>query len=79
MVDELGWLWAEGYRADEEAPALWFIFDPDGRARGTVEMPQGLTVHQIGAMAVVGVWEDSLDVEHVRRHRLTRRIRDPIE
>jgi len=39
----------------------------DGR-----DAPPGLEVHWIGRDAILGVWQDELDVEYVHRHRLTR-------
>jgi hypothetical protein len=72
LVDDAGWLWAEINREDDQAPAQWLVFDPRGRARGTVAMPSGLEVRQISATWVLGVWHDSLRVEYVRRHSLKR-------
>lgn len=42
LVDELGWLWARQYDFEPAAPGLWFVFDPDGTARGTVGIPRHL-------------------------------------
>jgi hypothetical protein len=72
MVDAAGWLWAELYRVDDEAAAVWMVFDREGKARGTVAMPGGLEVFQIGRDYVLGRWRDDLSVEHVRRYALKR-------
>ena len=48
-------------------------FDPDGRWLGTVEMPAGPRVREIGDDYVLGTATDELDVEHVRLHRLVKR------
>jgi hypothetical protein len=72
VIDSEGWTWAEQFGARAEDPALWTVFDPEGEARGVVTVPQGLTVHQIGADFILGVWRDEDGVEHVRRHRLLR-------
>jgi hypothetical protein len=37
-----------------------------------VELPAGLRVLEIGGDYVLGVWNDELDVQHVRLHRLDR-------
>jgi hypothetical protein len=37
-----------------------------------VETPPALRVLEIGRDYVLGVWQDDLDVEHVRMHRLDR-------
>jgi hypothetical protein len=71
-VDDRGWIWAELYGWDTRLPAVWMVFDTAGRARGTVEVPAGLHVHDIRGGFIVGVVRDSLQVEHVRRHRLHR-------
>lgn len=73
-VDELGWLWAEVYDFDPSRPRDWVVFDPEGRARGTVRMPPGLDVRWIGRDAVLGVWRNEFEVEYVHRHRLTRSV-----
>lgn len=76
--------WFAGVRLDAEGNAWvqrhaapgagtpWDVFDAEGRLLGTVTVPAGLRVTQIGADFVVGVWTDELDVPHVRVHRLHR-------
>ena len=70
LVDEVGWLWAELYRFDVRAPVRWLVFGPNGEGFGSVDMPPDLEVWQIGRDFVLGVWEDELDVDYVRRHAL---------
>lgn len=72
QVDDLGWLWAETYRFERNGPRTWVVFDPDGRARGSVMTPARVEVHQIGADFILGLWRDSLNVEYVRRYPLSR-------
>jgi hypothetical protein len=73
LVDDEGWLWAKVYEWDPTQPSAWVVFDPSGRARGSIETPAGLRVHQIDSDFILGVWTDELDVEHVRRYRIDRR------
>ena len=73
LVDEVGWLWAELYRFDIRQPVRWLVFGPNGEGLGSVDMPPDLDVWQIGHDFVLGVWEDELGVEYVRRHALTGR------
>ncbi len=72
LVDDLGLVWAQGYSWNPEGPQTWTVFEPDGRALGTVETPSGLNVKQIGADFVLGVATTELDVEQVRRYPLVR-------
>ena len=71
LEDETGHLWVERYRLPWEEARLWEVFDPDGRWLGTVEVPPGLTVFQIGADFVLGRHLDDFGVERVRVHRLS--------
>ncbi|MYI06969.1 MAG: hypothetical protein F4059_06585 [Gemmatimonadetes bacterium] len=73
LVDDAGWLWAELYRYEVGAPVRWLVFDPNGEGVGSVDMPPGLHVWQIGSDFVLGVWEDEFGVEYVRRHALSGR------
>lgn len=72
VVDALGWYWAERFRLSESDPSTWIVFDPEGRAHGTIQMPDGLEVHEIGEDYILGRWADDLDVESVRRYGLHR-------
>ncbi len=81
MVDDVGWLWAEVYGWNPSAPKEWIVFDPKGRARGSVRTPPGLELGQtlggvelgeIGRDFILGLWRDSYRVEHVRRYALRR-------
>ena len=73
LVDDVGWLWAELYRFDVRQPWRWIVFGPNGEGLGSVDMPPGLTVWQIGQDFVLGVWRDENRVEYVRRHTLAGR------
>jgi hypothetical protein len=74
QVDEEGWLWAEVYEWKPAQPVEWILFDPAGRARGSIKTPPGLEVHRIGEDFLLGVWKDDLDVEYVKRYRLRRTL-----
>ncbi|MEX0891248.1 MAG: hypothetical protein WEB88_03685 [Gemmatimonadota bacterium] len=71
-VDRLGWIWAELYRPPHHLTPQWMVFDSSGVARGVVDLPSGLEVHDIGPDYVLGRWLDDLRVEYVRRYRLER-------
>jgi hypothetical protein len=71
-VDHLGWIWVELYRPPHHLTPRWMVFDSSGVARGTVDLPPRLEVHDIGPDYVLGRWLDELRVEYVRRYRLDR-------
>ncbi|MGH7470187.1 MAG: hypothetical protein ACRENP_19750 [Longimicrobiales bacterium] len=71
MVDALGNLWVQDYQQFQlRIPRLWSVFDSAGRFLGDVEMPGGFRLYQIGADFVLGRWQDDLDVEYIRVHRI---------
>lgn len=73
MVDEVGWTWAEVYHwAKNRQSGRWMVFDPDGHARGILEVPDGLQLHRIGEDFLLGVRFDEVGVEQVLRYRLRR-------
>jgi hypothetical protein len=72
IVDDVGWLWAQVYQWDSQEPRRWVLFDPEGRAHGTVQTPSSLDVHIITREHVFGVSRDGFDVQHIHRHRLRR-------
>ena len=70
LSDPAGNLWIERYRLPGEKKVEWDVLNPRGRPLGTVVMPEGLQVFQIGSDFVLGRVRDSLDVEMVRLYRL---------
>jgi hypothetical protein len=72
IADALGNLWVRDYQADRAAASRWSVFDPRGAWMGTVEMPAGLLVAQIGPDWILARARDELDVESVRLYRLTK-------
>ena len=70
QIDEDGWLWAELYSWDPVCLTEWVIFDREGRARGTVKTPRGLTIGWIGEDHLFGVFTDELGLEYVHRYGL---------
>jgi hypothetical protein len=70
LLDAAGNIWAQAFDKDPQAPGDWFVFDPNGRLLGDVVMPPRFQPMDVGRSDVLGVWRDSLDVEHVQRHPL---------
>lgn len=71
-IDPDGHLWVRSYPRSGESGAEWSVFGPDGEWLGTVSMPAGLEVFEIGRDYVLGRWKGEFDVDHVRLHRLIR-------
>jgi hypothetical protein len=72
-VDPEGNLWAEEpLRPGDARGSEWSVISGEGRVRGTVRMPPGLAVKEVGPDWVLGVHVDENEVEHVRLHRLVR-------
>lgn len=73
-ADALGYLWVREYAppgTGRDAP-VWTVFDPEGRARGFVETPSGLTIYEIGEDYVLGKRTGELDLESVELWTLAR-------
>lgn len=69
-VSRDGRLWVEGYRKPGEEVPAWSVFSSDGRWLGDVSLPEGFDPMWIDDEVVAGVWEDELEVEHVRAYRI---------
>ena len=85
LVDPEGFLWIQPYEPLAHAFALggryvggvgnggaWFVIALDGRAAGSIEVPDGLELTQITRTSVVGIRRDELGVESVHVHRTRR-------
>ena len=74
LVDPSGAVWLQLHRGESEQdlPQEWLVLDADGTWLGNVGIPDRFTVTDITMDAVLGVWEDELDVEHPQVLRLTR-------
>lgn len=74
IVDPTGAIWLRPFRGASEGggPESWLLLDPRGRWLGSVEVPEGFHVWDIGIDEVLGVWHDELDVQHPRVLRLER-------
>ncbi|MDE0121648.1 MAG: hypothetical protein OXQ93_12425 [Gemmatimonadota bacterium] len=68
VIDRLDHLWVEEYEVPgaRRPGVLWTVFDPEGRALGYVETPEGLVIHEIGEDYILGHVYDELHVEYVQ-------------
>lgn len=80
VMDDGGHLWARSAvgpavpGTPEAAIVHWVVFDPTGAALGTLGLPRGLRVTEIGPDYLLGVEVDALGVEWVVRRGLTRGV-----
>jgi hypothetical protein len=72
IVDRTGLIWAEREGVDLDLHS-WMVADLQGNVVAEVTTPPRLALEEIGVDYVLGVWRDSLDIEYVRMHRLSRR------
>ncbi|HST58049.1 MAG TPA: hypothetical protein VLK84_05170, partial [Longimicrobium sp.] len=72
-VDTDGNVWVQETRRPGDAAAeTWTVHSAEGAALGTVSVPRGLRVKQIGRDWILGLALDDAGGEHVRLHRLKR-------
>jgi hypothetical protein len=71
-ADLLGWLWVEEYRLPGEEARHTTIFDPEGKMVGSVILPEGFRVFEIGEDYILGRSFDELGVEYLQMYELTR-------
>ncbi len=74
LVDSDAVIWLRPFRglSEQDGPTGWEVLDSAGRWLGSVEVPVGFSMMGVEGDVVVGVWTDSLGVEHPRAHRLVR-------
>ena len=73
-VDAEAAIWLRPYRGRSEqgGPEAWQVLDSTGAWLGKVDVMERLQVMSVGRDLLIGVWTDSLGVEHPRVHRLRR-------
>ncbi|MCY4399713.1 MAG: hypothetical protein OXE96_10295 [Gemmatimonadetes bacterium] len=74
LVDPMGAVWLLPHRgfSEEGGPEDWQVLGPNGNWLGSVEIPEGFRVTELGTDEVLGVWTDELDVQHPQVLRLSR-------
>jgi hypothetical protein len=68
-----GALWVLNYQSPVEKSATWSIFDEAGVLHGTLALPNGFILHEVGVDYLLGVQRDSLDTERIVKYRLLSR------
>lgn len=72
VVDPLDYIWAREYRSPENLQQWWHVHDENGEWLGRIELPEGLSVFEIGADYLLGLVRDGDGVEQVRIYGLSR-------
>ncbi len=71
ILDRAGNLWLAEYSVLEEPP-VWLVLSPEGHWLGSVAVPPGGRISEIGEDYVLGTWRDEMDVETVRMYGLVK-------
>ena len=72
IADEAGNLWVQRYALPGETASEWMAFDEQGVLLGTVRIPDGVSVMQIGDDFLLGKRTDALGVEFIELYGLSR-------
>lgn len=70
LVGSDGTLWLSEHDPDPAFRRRWALFGPDGRARGTVTLPERFTPLSVTSDLVLGRLQDELGVQYVAGYRL---------
>jgi len=70
IVDRMGNLWVEEYNRPADTVPRWTVFTEEGEMLGTISLPAGFHLQDVGDDYVLGSWADELEVEHVRMYRV---------
>jgi hypothetical protein len=66
-------VWVLEYTGNRQSPAKYIVLDANGRPKGSVTVPAGSRIREVGLDYVILVHQDADEVESVRVHRLQRR------
>ncbi len=70
LVDRVENLWVEEYNRPGDSVQRWTVFNDAGEMLGTLSLPERFAISEVGDDYVLGVWEDELEIEHVRMYEL---------
>jgi len=72
IADREGSLWVSSYLPPDETDQHFSVFDTDGVWITDVDVPDHISVLEIGSDYVLALWTDDLDIEHVGEFVLTK-------
>lgn len=70
-IDRLGYIWAQRYKLPWEDKLQWDVLEPSGRWLGTLELPPGLRITDIGEDYLLG-YRYKEGVQHIVKYSLNR-------
>ena len=70
LEDARGRLWLQLFAFPTPAPNRWLVLDPVSRQAREILLPDKFFAYEIGAVDILGTWEDADGVEYVRLYRL---------
>ena len=71
--DATGLQWVQLYRPPwTPGPDRWIVMDDEGTAVGSIQMPAGFTIYEVGSDYVLGHITDELEIEYVQLWGLER-------
>jgi len=70
LLDSDDNLWVEEYNRPGDPVQRWTVFNDAGEMLGTLSLPERFAISEVGDDYVLGVWEDELEIEHVRMYEL---------
>lgn len=79
IIDKTGLLWVGEYCPVNEDRVLWYVFGDSGVLLGTVTLPAGSVVHEVGEDYILLQPMHVVDLPFVRLHRLRRNEELPKE
>jgi len=74
-IDRSGFLWVRDYPRPSVTDQVYHIFDPLGKMSGTLALPVGIEILEIGVDHLLDLYRDEFDVEYIHRYKITRPFR----
>ena len=71
LIDKVGRLWVEDFLRPGTTDPRWTVFDVTGRPLGTVKLPVGFRLFEVGRDYVLGRERDSDGFARVRMYTLS--------
>ncbi len=70
LLDNASNLWIEEYPRPGVDTTTWYVFDAEGAAIASLEVPSAFSILEVRSDSVLGRWTDSLGVDYLRIYSL---------